>query len=87
MRAVEANAIEVGGFNLVAPKAKHLNTEQTKEQLISVLFEGEPTPQLQAAIFDALAELPGIKAYLDSDRRIAFNADGIFRHYPELDGA
>tara|TARA_B100000678_G_C18177589_1_gene489838 strand:+ start:117 stop:824 length:708 start_codon:yes stop_codon:yes gene_type:complete len=36
---------------------------------------------------DAVAELDGIKAYLDSERRIAFNEDGIFRHYPELDAA
>ena len=26
-------------------------------------------------------------AYLKSDRRLAFNTDGIFRHYPELDAA
>ncbi len=38
-------------------------------------------------IHDQVAELPGIKAYLKSDRRIAFNADGIFRAYPELDAA
>jgi hypothetical protein len=58
---VEANAIEVTGFNLIDPTAKRLDAEQTKEELINVLFEGEPTPQLQAAIFDALAELPGMK--------------------------
>ena len=34
---------------------------------------------------DAAAKLPGIIAYLASDRRIPFNEDGIFRHYPELD--
>ena len=34
-----------------------------------------------------VAELPGIRAYLRSDRRLAFNTDGIFRHYPELDAA
>lgn len=34
---------------------------------------------------DAAAQLDGIKAYLASDRRMAFNEDGIFRHYPELD--
>ena len=39
------------------------------------------------ACHDAVAELPGIAAYLASDRRIAFNEDGIFRHYPELDAA
>ena len=38
-------------------------------------------------IHDQVAELPGIRSYLQSDRRIAFNTDGIFRHYPELDAA
>jgi glutathione S-transferase len=35
---------------------------------------------------DRVAARPNIKAYLASDRRIAFNEDGIFRHYKELDG-
>jgi glutathione S-transferase len=34
---------------------------------------------------DRVAARPNIKAYLASDRRIAFNEDGIFRHYKELD--
>jgi glutathione S-transferase len=38
-----------------------------------------------AALHDAIAKRPRIKAYLDSPRRIAFNESGIFRHYPELD--
>ena len=38
-------------------------------------------------IRDQVADLPGIRTYLKSDRRIAFNTDGIFRHYPELDAA
>ena len=38
-------------------------------------------------IRDQVAEIPAIRAYLNSDRRIAFNTDGIFRHYPELDAA
>ncbi len=33
-----------------------------------------------------VAELPRVKAYLASPRRLPFNEDGIFRHYPELDG-
>jgi len=33
-----------------------------------------------------VAARPNIKAYLESDRRIAFNEDGIFRRYKELDG-
>ncbi|SDJ75877.1 glutathione S-transferase [Bradyrhizobium sp. Rc2d] len=35
---------------------------------------------------DRIAARPNIKAYLDSDRRIAFNEQGIFRRYRELDG-
>ncbi len=38
------------------------------------------------ALHQAVAQRPRIRAYLDSDRRIAFNEQGIFRHYPELDG-
>jgi glutathione S-transferase len=34
---------------------------------------------------DRVAARPNIRAYLASDRRIAFNEDGIFRHYRELD--
>ncbi len=37
------------------------------------------------ALHARVAALPGIAAYLASPRRIAFNTDGIFRHYPELD--
>ena len=39
------------------------------------------------ALHGKVAALPGIADYLKSDRRIAFNTDGIFRHYPELDAA
>lgn len=43
------------------------------------------TPGL-VALRQRIAERPNIAAYLDSPRRIAFSEDGIFRHYPELDG-
>ena len=36
-------------------------------------------------LHDRVAIRPNIKAYLASDRRIAFNEDGIFRHYKALD--
>ncbi|WP_298808576.1 glutathione S-transferase [uncultured Sphingomonas sp.] len=39
-----------------------------------------------ARVHDLVAKLPGVHAYLGSARRIAFNEQGIFRHYPELDG-
>ena len=36
-------------------------------------------------IHDRVAARPRIARYLASDRRIPFNQQGIFRHYPELD--
>jgi glutathione S-transferase len=39
-----------------------------------------------AALHQAIAQRPRIRAYLNSDRRIPFNEQGIFRHYPDLDG-
>jgi glutathione S-transferase len=39
------------------------------------------------ALHAAVARRPRIAAYLASDRRIAFNEEGIFRHYRELDAA
>jgi glutathione S-transferase len=41
-------------------------------------------PRLMA-LRDRIAERPGIAAYLASERRIPFNEDDLFRHYPELD--
>lgn len=37
------------------------------------------------ALAKRVSERPGIAQYLASSRRLAFNEDGIFRHYPELD--
>jgi glutathione S-transferase len=39
------------------------------------------------ALADRIEARPNIARYLASPRRIAFNEAGIFRHYPELDGA
>ncbi|HZL38784.1 MAG TPA: glutathione S-transferase family protein [Pseudolabrys sp.] len=36
-------------------------------------------------VHDRVIARPRIEAYLNSNRRIAFNEMGIFRHYPELD--
>jgi glutathione S-transferase len=46
-------------------------------------IEGE-VPGL-VELHDRVATRPGIRAYLASPGRIAFNEMGIFRHYPELD--
>ncbi|MEJ2453682.1 MAG: glutathione S-transferase [Candidatus Thiodiazotropha sp.] len=37
------------------------------------------------ALHDRVTRRPNIAAYLASERRLPFNEDGIFRHYPELD--
>jgi glutathione S-transferase len=47
----------------------------------------EPRLPRIAALHDAVAARPRIAAYLESPRRIAFNEQGIFRRYPELDAA
>ncbi len=62
-------------------------------QLIEGLRYGFPKAMAQierkvprvVAVHDKVAKRPRIKAYVASDRRIAFNESGIFRHYPELD--
>ena len=46
----------------------------------------EADAPLVAALHDRVAARPRIRRYLDSPRRLAFNEQGIFRHYPELDG-
>jgi glutathione S-transferase len=38
-----------------------------------------------AALRAAVAKRPNIATYLKSERRLAFNTSGVFRHYPELD--
>lgn len=45
----------------------------------------ESRMQLLAALHDRVAALPNIAAYLASPRRIAFNEQGLFRYYPQLD--
>jgi len=45
----------------------------------------EPKHPLSIALRDRVAARPRLAAYLSSERRIPFNQEGIFRHYPELD--
>lgn len=46
--------------------------------------QSEATPGL-LGLLERVAKRPRIAAYLASDRRMAFNQEGIFRYYPELD--
>ena len=45
----------------------------------------EPEYPRLSALHDRVAARPRLAAYLASSRRIPFNQQGIFRHYPELD--
>lgn len=45
----------------------------------------EPTYAGLHSLHDRVRERPKIASYLASERRIPFNEEGIFRHYPELD--
>ena len=46
----------------------------------------EPKYPRAVALHDRVAARPRIGGYLASPRRLPFNQEGIFRHYPELDG-
>ena len=45
----------------------------------------EPDVPQVVALHGRVADQPSVRTYLASERRLAFNEDGIFRHYPELD--
>jgi glutathione S-transferase len=45
----------------------------------------EPQHPLLIALHDRIKARPRIAAYLSSPRRLAFNQQGIFRHYPEME--
>ena len=45
----------------------------------------EPSHSRVIAVHDLVAARPRLKKYLASPRRLAFNQNGIFRHYPELE--
>ena len=45
----------------------------------------EPQHPCMTALHDRIKARPRIAAYLSSPRRLAFNEQGIFRHYPELE--
>ena len=46
----------------------------------------EPKYQRMVGLHDRVRIRPRLADYLSSPRRLPFNQEGIFRHYPELDG-
>jgi len=88
-RALAAN--DSGGPWLVGESASY--ADLALFQLIAGLGHAFPralaaqagTAPRVMALHGAVAERPGVRAYLASPRRLPFNEHGIFRHYPELD--
>ncbi len=75
------------------PLREHSYVDLSLFQLMSGLDYAFPramrrlghTLPLLRALSGRVAERPHIAAYLASSRRLPFNENGIFRHYPELD--
>jgi glutathione S-transferase len=77
----------------VAPRARISYVELSLFQMIEGLRYAFPQamrklerkhPRL-VALHERVQKRPRLAAYLGSERRLAFNQGGIFRHYPELD--
>ncbi len=87
----EARLAHNGGKVLVGTRLSYVDLSVF--QLVSGLTYAFPNAMarqaskfpLLLALRDRVAARPNIASYLASKRRIAFNEDGIFRHYPELD--
>ena len=80
-----------GQRHLVAGKLSY--ADLSLFQLVEGLRYAFPAAAAQALaktprvlqLHDRVAGLPKVAAYLRSERRLPFNEQGIFRHYPELD--
>lgn len=51
----------------------------------NMMAQLEPEIPGLVALHERVAQRPRVAAYLDSERRLPYNEDGIFRYYPELD--
>ena len=84
--------VERGGS--VHPVREHSYVDLSLFQLMAGLDYAYPKAMkkrreklpLLSALAERVAARPGVADYLASDRRLDFNTNGIFRHYPELDG-
>ncbi|HEY2716957.1 MAG TPA: CU044_5270 family protein [Solirubrobacterales bacterium] len=64
--AIETHNMKGAEFDLSDPAPKRRDSKETIEGLFNILVEGPTTPQLRAAVFNALAELPGIEVDTDA---------------------
>jgi glutathione S-transferase len=77
----------------VAPRARVTYVELSLFQMVeglryafpNAMRKLEPKHPRLVALHERLRQRPNIADYLGSERRLAFNQAGIFRHYPELD--
>jgi glutathione S-transferase len=89
-RNVQDNSSGAGAHLL---GAEHCYVDLSVYQIVEGLRYAFPTamkamePKVPGlvTVHNRVAERPRIKAYVASGRRIAFNENGIFRRYPELD--
>ena len=89
-RVMERNGI--GGTWMVGGRISYADLSMA--QVIAGLRYAFPTASRKAlrkcprlrALHDNVFSRPRIERYLVSGRRVAFNNEGIFRYYPELDG-
>jgi glutathione S-transferase len=88
---LEAALVHNGGEHLIGRRVSYVDLSAF--QIVCGLQYAFPnataravrrTPRL-LALRDRIEARPRIAAYLASKRRVPFNEDGIFRHYPELD--
>jgi glutathione S-transferase len=89
-RVANANPAKSGGLVGAGLTYADLSVFQVVEGLSyafpRAMAKGRANWPAVLALHNRVAGLEPIAAYLASDRRIPFNEDGIFRHYPELDG-
>jgi glutathione S-transferase len=87
----ERTLVEAGGETMLGGPTSYVDLEMF--QVVEGLRYAFPramkriektTPRL-LALHGRVAKRPRLESYLASDRRLPFNEDGIFRHYPELD--
>jgi len=80
---------ENGGPFMLGDSWTHVDTSlfqlmEGLDYMFTNFMHGRDYPRLELCR-QAVMEIDGVEQYLASDRRLPFNQDGIFRHYPELD--
>lgn len=75
----------VGARLTYADLSLYQHVEGLRYAFPNAMTRAKPEYPLLIGLHARVAERPRIRAYAASGRRIPFNEDGIYRHYPELD--